>query len=198
MFLYVFVNIFSLRKKSLLFIIDRVRGVKGLRVIDASIMPELVNANTQAATYMIGEKGADLIKEDWGYSTDPLPVPIINWRNSRLVHIMMIMCNENLHKLIRLNGKSTNLQGDCRERYWLGSVSVHLQRAFGDCTTPEDLLTEIRNIKPILTNNAFPSLIAAITRTRKSKITKYFMNIKFRIRTKYMKELKAVILEIVS
>lgn len=39
----------------------RVRGVTGLRVIDASIMPTTVSAPTNAATIMIGEKGADLI-----------------------------------------------------------------------------------------------------------------------------------------
>ena len=39
----------------------RVRGVDGLRVVDASIMPTLVGANTNAAAVMIGEKGADLI-----------------------------------------------------------------------------------------------------------------------------------------
>lgn len=61
----------------MLFVLARVRGVKGLRVIDASIMPQLVTANTQAPTYMIGEKGADFIKEDWGYPIDPLPVPFI-------------------------------------------------------------------------------------------------------------------------
>ncbi len=39
----------------------RVRGITGLRVVDASIMPLLVGANTNAAAVMIGEKGADLI-----------------------------------------------------------------------------------------------------------------------------------------
>jgi choline dehydrogenase len=39
----------------------RVKGVAGLRVIDASVMPRLVSGNTNAAAIMIGEKGADLL-----------------------------------------------------------------------------------------------------------------------------------------
>lgn len=42
----------------------RVRGIEGLRVIDASVMPRLVGANTNAATVMIGEKGAAMIREN--------------------------------------------------------------------------------------------------------------------------------------
>uniref|UniRef100_A0A336LLP9 CSON001350 protein n=1 Tax=Culicoides sonorensis TaxID=179676 RepID=A0A336LLP9_CULSO len=43
----------------------RVYGVKGLRVIDASIMPIIVSGNTNSPTIMIGEKGSDMIKSDW-------------------------------------------------------------------------------------------------------------------------------------
>ncbi|CAB3237821.1 unnamed protein product [Arctia plantaginis] len=43
----------------------QVYGISGLRVIDASIMPLIVRGNTNAPSIMIGEKGANLIYEDW-------------------------------------------------------------------------------------------------------------------------------------
>jgi choline dehydrogenase len=39
----------------------RVRGVEALRVVDASVMPKVTSANTNAASLMIGERGARLI-----------------------------------------------------------------------------------------------------------------------------------------
>ncbi len=42
----------------------RVRGLDGLRVIDASIMPAVVSGNTNAAVFALAEKGADLVRAD--------------------------------------------------------------------------------------------------------------------------------------
>lgn len=43
----------------------KVHGVKGLRVIDASIMPSIPGCNTNSPVMMIAEKGADMIKQDY-------------------------------------------------------------------------------------------------------------------------------------
>jgi choline dehydrogenase len=42
----------------------RVRGIAGLRVADASVMPTVISGNTNAATIMIGERAADLVREE--------------------------------------------------------------------------------------------------------------------------------------
>lgn len=51
----------------------RVRGIDGLRVIDASVIPEVPSGSLNAIVIMIGEKGADLIR---GKSLKPLQPPL--------------------------------------------------------------------------------------------------------------------------
>ena len=47
----------------------RVRGVDGLRVVDASAMPQVPSGNINAAVMMVGSKAGDLILEDHGHRT---------------------------------------------------------------------------------------------------------------------------------
>jgi choline dehydrogenase len=49
----------------------RVHGVERLRVIDASVMPTITSANTNAPCLMIGERGAELVSS--GHSRDRRP-----------------------------------------------------------------------------------------------------------------------------
>jgi choline dehydrogenase len=43
----------------------QVRGLAGLRVVDASVMPMVPSSNIHPATIMVAEKAADIIKRDW-------------------------------------------------------------------------------------------------------------------------------------
>jgi choline dehydrogenase-like flavoprotein len=47
----------------------RVRGVEGLRVADASVMPSIIRGHTNAPSIVIGERAADLLKEGWRSKT---------------------------------------------------------------------------------------------------------------------------------
>lgn len=46
----------------------KVKGIRGLRVIDASVIPTIPSANTNPTVIMIAEKGADIIKTEWSES----------------------------------------------------------------------------------------------------------------------------------
>jgi choline dehydrogenase len=56
----------------------RVYGIQGLRVIDASIMPLITSGNINAPVFMIAEKGADMVKQDWGLQVEAPPQPVFH------------------------------------------------------------------------------------------------------------------------
>lgn len=53
----------------------RVKGVAGLRVIDASVMPNVISGNTNAPSIMIGEKGAELVAGSHGVALSAIVGP---------------------------------------------------------------------------------------------------------------------------
>ncbi|ESK84506.1 aryl-alcohol oxidase [Moniliophthora roreri MCA 2997] len=48
----------------------KVKGMKGVRVVDASILPFIPSSHTQAPVYIVAEKGADLIKAAWSWTQE--------------------------------------------------------------------------------------------------------------------------------
>jgi len=66
----------------------RVYNVEGLRIADASICPTVISGNTNAPSIMIGEKAADMIKEDHGLTSHVLTIgPDLSQSNSRFAYL---------------------------------------------------------------------------------------------------------------
>ncbi|XP_012285424.1 glucose dehydrogenase [FAD, quinone]-like [Orussus abietinus] len=70
----------------------RVHGIRGLRVADTSIMPQVTSGNTAAPAMMIGERAAAFIKRDWGAgSTQCLPTTFFTWLDFLLWRIRYLL-----------------------------------------------------------------------------------------------------------
>jgi choline dehydrogenase-like flavoprotein len=54
----------------------RVHGVSQLRVVDASVMPQVVGGNTNAPVVMMGEKAVDMIREDRRTAVTAIPLSV--------------------------------------------------------------------------------------------------------------------------
>lgn len=50
----------------------RIHGIRGLRVVDASVLPNVPAGHTNAIVIMVAEKAADMIKDAWRMPITPL------------------------------------------------------------------------------------------------------------------------------